>query len=1012
MLSHRFGLGRICLIFVGVLLLTNPASAQDAGIGGIVTDDTGGVLPGVTVTAASPALIEQQRIAITDGEGRYAFTQLSIGNYSVTFTLPGFNRIVREGIELTSGFTANVSVELGVGGIEETITVTGASPVVDIQNVRRQTTATAETLATLPMSNKHVNNLQTITAGFTGLADVAGGYAQLGNYHGKDGTKVSVDGMGVDNSSGNSSYQINTSSVAEMVAQTSGIAADTNADGVVVNIIPKEGGNTFSGVLTGIFSNDSMESSNLTPELEAQGLGVANRTLKLFDEGISLGGPIKRDKLWFFFAGRTWGFSRPTTGVLWNQSTAPGAPPTGQPTLLSPPGESKQVVNFVPWLDRPDDRFSGRLEWYDSGLSRLTWQASERNKINFTYDEQRACNCGSRRASRAQEGQSGYRFDPNRLIQYTWTSTVSSRMLLEAGGAMAISQWNSFWMPGVEPGHVRIDDQGLGLRYGSYSGLRGDPNNTDRHSQRFSVSYVTGSHNFKAGFQLEQLVDNVYRFQNQNVNYRFRNGVPNRITMNASPALQMDRARDTGIYAQDQWTIDRLTLNLGVRFDRLTGFSPAQVAPGEPTPGHWIGALRVNEWVGERSFERIDNIPNWKDISPRVGMAYDLFGDGRTAFKASLGRYVAKIGNEITQANNPFRKTIASVNRSWNDADGDYSPDCDLGNFGANGECGAISNDNFGQNNLNALRWDPEVLNGLRDSNWDLATEMQQELMDGLSVTVGYYFNTAGYDSERNSKTRVVDNALIGAADYDEYCVTAPVDSRLPDGGGYKICGLYDLKPTSFGRSEEVTSASSPFGDTLFRNHFFNVTFDGRLPNGINIGGGFDTGKSIQERCFVVDSPQELLYCDISTPFSAQTQFKVFGSVPLPADFMVSFAYQNLSGEGYQADEAYSTTEIERSLGRPLAGGSSRATVPLVSQCTRTRPIGCGLFGERYSRLDFRVSKIVTIDRFRFQVNLDAYNLANVAGVLEINSSFGSRWGFPNRVMDPRVVHVSGQIDF
>ena len=484
---RRFGVAQVVLTLVGVFLLTHVALAQDAGVAGIVSDDTGGVLPGVTVTAASPVLIEQQRIAITDGEGRYAFTQLRVGTYSVTFSLPGFNQILREGINLTSGFTANVNVELGVGGIEETITVTGASPVVDIQNVRRQTTFTAETLATLPMSNKHVNNIQTITPGFTGLADVAGGYAQLGNYHGKDGTKVSLDGMGIDNSSGNSSYQINTSAVQEIVAQTSGIGADTNADGVVVNIIPKEGGNTFSGVLTGIFSNNSMESSNLTPELEAQGLGVANRTLKLFDQGISLGGPIKRDKLWFFFAGRTWGFSRPTTGVLWNQSTAPGAPPTGQPRLLTPPGAQREVVNWVPWLDRPDDRYSGRLEWYDSGLSRLTWQASQRNKINFTYDEQRACNCGSRRASRAQEGQSGYRFDPNRLIQYTWTSTVSSRLLLEAGGTAAISQWNSFWMPGVEPSHIRIDDSGLGLRYGSYSGLRGDPNNTDRHSQRLEV---------------------------------------------------------------------------------------------------------------------------------------------------------------------------------------------------------------------------------------------------------------------------------------------------------------------------------------------------------------------------------------------------------------------------------------------------------------------------------------------------------------------------------------------
>ena len=279
MRNLRLGLTQVVFILVGVLLLTQVAAAQDAGISGVVSDDTGGVLPGVTVTAASPALIEQQRIAVTDAEGRYTFTQLSPGDYSVTFSLPGFNQILRDGIALTSGVTANVSVELGVGGIEETITVTGASPIVDIQNVRRQTLATAEVLSTLPMSTKHVNNLVTLTPGFTGLADVGGRYSSQvgGSYHGKRGTKVAFDGMGVENTSGNSSYQINAVAVQEMVLQTSGISADTNADGPVVNIIPKEGGNTFSGTLSGFFTNADMESTNVTSDLEAQGIRMTPR---------------------------------------------------------------------------------------------------------------------------------------------------------------------------------------------------------------------------------------------------------------------------------------------------------------------------------------------------------------------------------------------------------------------------------------------------------------------------------------------------------------------------------------------------------------------------------------------------------------------------------------------------------------------------------------------------------------------------------------------------------------
>lgn len=194
---------------------------------------------------------------------------------------------------------------------------------------------------------------------------------------------------------------------------------------------------------------------------------------------------------------------------------------------------------------------------------------------------------------------------------------------------------------------------------------------------------------------------------------------------------------------------------------------------------------------------------------------------------------MAKIGTEITNDNNPFNTSIQSANRSWNDANGDYVPDCDLGNFTANGECGAISNNNYGQANPNAIVWDPDILNGLRDNNWDLSAELQQELMDGLSVTVGYYFNTAGYNQENNSKNRVTDNLAVTPADYDMFCVTAPVDSRLPDGGAYEICSLADIKPEKYGQSDQFFTRADAFGENKFRNNFFNVTFDGRLPNGI-----------------------------------------------------------------------------------------------------------------------------------------------------------------------------------
>src|SRR5262245_5031115 len=499
------------IALVGSLILASPVRAQEAGIAGVVKDATGAVLPGVTVTATSPVLIEQQRTAITDAAGRYVITPLRPGIYKVEFTLAGFGTTVREGINLTSGLTANVEAELRVGGVQESVTVTGASPVVDVQNVRRQQVVTSDLLDSLPTSSKSISSLVSLTTGLSGIGDVGGQYqVEPGNdvvsgggaFHGKSGTKVSYDGMGMENSSGNSSFQLTASSVEEMVMSTSGISADTNADGVVVNIIPKEGSNTFKTTLAGLFTNNSLEGDNLNDELRQRGLNTVSKTQKLFDESASLGGPIKRDRLWFFGTFRTWGFARQNAGVYWNKT---------QDVFLTPPDAAAKVVKWTPWVDRPLDRLSGRQEWYDSLLGRVTWQASKGNKIGVTYNEQRGCNCGSVSTAESQEHYlSSYRFYPNRLIQGTWNSTLTSKLLLEAGSAATISQWNMYYNPGVDNSIVSISDVGLGISYGAPIVYLGHPNGRDRYTQRASLSYVTGSHNMKFGFQTDEANTNTY----------------------------------------------------------------------------------------------------------------------------------------------------------------------------------------------------------------------------------------------------------------------------------------------------------------------------------------------------------------------------------------------------------------------------------------------------------------------------------------------------------------------
>ena len=1006
-------------------LAAQPALAQDAGIAGVAKDNSGAVLPGVTVTASSPVLIEQQRVAVTDGEGRYIITALRPGTYTVTFTLEGFQTVRREGVALSAGFTANIEGILQVGSLAESITVTGAAPVVDVQNVRRQTVVTAEQLETLPTSTKSVGQLATLTTGVTGIGDVGGSYqvepgqdvvSGGGRFHGKSGTKVSFDGMGMENSSGNSSYQLNAAAVEEMVMSTSGISADTNADGLVVNVIPKEGGNQFKVTLQGLYANSGFESDNLSDDLRARGLSTRNKTQKLFDYSAGIGGPIKKDRLWFFFAPRSWGIVRNQAGVFWNKT---------QNVYLTPPGAELKVVKWTPWTDRPLDRLSGRLEWYDTALTRLTYQATKTNKFAFTYDEQRGCNCGSVSAAEAQEYYiSSYRFDPNRLVQATWTAPVTNKLLLEAGAAFTISQWNMYYNPGVTNDIAPIIDVGLGQNYGAPAVHIGHPNGRDRFTQRAALTYTTGSHNFKAGFQTEQMRTNTYFRANGNRNYVFFNGAPLIIVQYAYPYLLLANTRaDMGIYAQDQWKLtSKMTLNLGLRWDYFNGYVPAQRSGfAEDTDGYWAGDVTINPWLGQRTFNEVRNVPNWKDWNPRLGLAYDVFGNGKTAVKATLGRYTAKLGTEIAegQGANPLVSTVASTTRFWADSNSNFVPDCNLGNFSANGECGAVANSNFGRNNPNAVRYDPDVLAGYgkRDFNWDMSFEIQHQLREGFGLTGGYYHNTGGYfrysfGSPFSSRQRVTENRLVGPGDYDDFCVTAPSDSRLPNGGGQQICGLSDLKPAKFGQVENVISKSSDFGDFKTANDFVNVSVDARLARGITVRGGFDTGRSIQDSCFVVDANQQktfslpldastpLSYCRVVTPFKAQTQYKLNGFVPIAGGFVAAFAWQNLSGPAVNA--LYSIGGVIPSLGRALSGGSK--IIPLVEPQT--------VFESRINRLDLRLSKSFKVNRLRIQANLDAYNALNANSVRAVNSTWGPQWRQPTQILDPRIVQLGGTITF
>jgi hypothetical protein len=266
-----------------------------------------------------------------------------------------------------------------------------------------------------------------------------------------------------------------------------------------------------------------------------------------------------------------------------------------------------------------------------------------------------------------------------------------------------------------------------------------------------------------------------------------------------------------------------------------------------------------------------------------------------------------------------------------------------------------------------------------------------------MSVTAGYYHNWDG-------GMEVTDNLAVTPADYDPYCITAPSDSRLPGGGGYEVCGLYDVKPEKFGQASNVVTKATNFGDARRYNQFMGARLDTRFGNGIRFSGALDTGRTVEDNCFVVDSPQQLLNCRVVTPFSGNMQIKANGSYPLPKDFVVSATFQNLAGMSYVANYTVPSAQIAPSLGRQLAGNVRSVSVPLVAPQTEREP--------RRTQVDLRVSRIFRLGEGRLQANFDLYNVFNAAWIQGQNETFGPQWRQPTLILNGRLIQFSANWNF
>ena len=1007
-MKQRLGLG--ILLGLAMLFLLPAVSSAQSAIVGLLTDDSGAVLPGVTVEASSPAMIEGSKTTVTDAQGRYRFVEMRPGEYKLTFSLTGFGTVVREGVSLPSNFTATVNAEMKVGSLEETINVSGTAPQVDVQQATRTQVIPRDVIDTLPLS-RNVMSLAVIVPGVRpGTPDMGGSRMteQVGlrarGLGGLDGEQQ-VEGMSIQSYEGASQSFLDDTLQSEMTVSTAAIPADTGGGGIRLNSILKDGGNNFSGSAFMGGSRGEWVANNIDKRLNDRNLFTAAGIDHIENFMGSLGGPILRDKVWWLVSARHQA----------SDDTIPNVPKF----VETPDGQVLKAVSDL---------------YVRSVGTRLTWQAAANHKVAGFI--QRWWHRKGHSIGAGTDPRAGEQRDPRNARHHIgnvkWTAPVTGKWLLEAGYSWALFYWKG-GSPSGTPAGIAHDfpftpewyataptvDDTLNFNFPlkcayvtgcrTWNATREQRQESIHNTAKFAASYVTGSHNIKVG------VENQWGPGRQRKNTRnghlqqnYSNNQPSSVDVFNNPVIQPSYvAYDVGIFAQDSWTIKRLTISPGLRVAWIeTGMYESSMAAGRFAPARFI----------EEERGLIDFGP---DYSPRLSAVYDLFGNGRTALKTSWSKYYRNYDGDIA-ANAYGRAGERSERRQW------FDTDLVPGTLTRSGANLPTNGDGIAQDNeigpspsggafANADRPDRRPLNLERQFNDEFTAGVQHQVTPRLAIGAMMYKRKVG-------DLAFQDRTNITLADYTSFQVPNPDVSRDPDVAAVIRPGdmvtIYNLKREKLSVfNVGVVDRSDTTNEMLYTG--FEASFNTRLPGGAMLFGSWTAEHALQQWCDNDDNPNGPTTTGQFNPTSATTgtasplggrfcdqtqfdypylhEFKLAGNYGLPYGVDFGAVLQSYAGS-----ERVITWTPPASL---FPGGRTQAETFVLS------PPG-SLFWDRWNQFDINVRKNFRHNNKVFTFQVDVFNLFNNNPIRGGGNAVGGSLGDATTIMLGRFPRLAFQMKF